>query len=242
MVIVITVCKIIGIVVLALVAILAVVLFLPISYEVDADIDRQRYRVRVNWLFRLIRFRFLYNEKAEMTLSVLFIKIDFLDKEKKNARKKKKADKKKKKADEDAEQDQGMLAKAAGFAGAAVHVCSLMNEYNLLDAVWPGLQIFLFRVRPRQIRGQLEFGFSDPAATGQIVGVLALLPFIYQTDLQMVPDFETEERYIRGNIYLCGRLMLIYAVVFLIRLIRQKNVRSFIGGLRGKTSKKQDKD
>ncbi len=235
MVIVITVCKIIGIVFLALVAILAAVLFIPISYEADADIDRQRYYVRVNWLFHLVRFRFSYDEKAKMTLSVFFVKLDFLDKEKKKRRKKRKAEKKR--SEEDTEEEQSLITKVSGLAGAVIHVFSMIREYDLIDAVWPGLQIFLFRIRPRQLRGQLGFGFADPATTGQVVGVLSLLPFVYQTDLHIAPDFETEETYISGNARIRGRLMLIHAVVLLLRLILQKNVRLFIGALRKNTAK-----
>ncbi len=235
MVIVLSVFKIIGIVVLILLALLVAILFLPVSYEVDADIDHQRYRVRVHWLFRLIRFRFFYGEKAELILSILFYRIDFLDKERRQKRQEKKAKKaakrkkkQKKSADEqETEPKKGLLQKIVGVFRTVSHIGGRMMEYDVLDAIWPGLQIFLFRVRPRQVRGCLEFGFADPAVTGQVVGGLSLIPVFYQTDLRITPDFEADQTYIGGNVYVKGHMMLFHAVMLFIRLVRQKNIRVF---------------
>jgi len=240
MIIVLSVCKIIGIVVLAVLALLAALLFLPVSYEIDADIDHQRYLVRVHWLFRLVRFRFFYGEKAELILQVLFFQLDFLDQEKRQKRKEKKAvkaekrKKKKKHTKEEPEQEaeKGLLQKVFGVLRTVTRTAGRALEYDISDAIWPGLQIFLFRIRPRRVRGTLEFGFSDPSATGKIVGGLALIPLFYQTDLRVVPDFETEQTYFSGNFYAKGYMMLFHVVMLLIRWIRQKNVRVFIGAAR----------
>ncbi|MCD8150440.1 MAG: hypothetical protein LUE92_12980 [Clostridiales bacterium] len=240
MVIVLSVFKIIGIVVLVVLALLAALLFLPVSYEVDADIDQKRYSVRVHWLFRLVRFRFYYGEKAELLLNILFFRFDFLDQEKRRKRKEKKekkaAKRKKKKKhpedDQEPEPEKGPFQKAVGILGTVVRTGGRALEYDIPDAIWPGLQIFLFRIRPRQVSGTLKFGFSDPAATGQIVGGLAMIPLLYQTDLHISPDFETEQTYISGGFYVKGHMMLFHLVMLLIRWIRQKNVRVFIGAAR----------
>ncbi|MCD8151563.1 MAG: hypothetical protein LUD71_00500 [Clostridiales bacterium] len=238
MMIVISVCKIIGIIVLVLLALLAILLFLPVSYELDADTEQKRCAVRISWGFGLVRFRFLYGEQTEMVLSVLFFGIDFLDEERRRRRKnrkQRKAAKKKTKEDkEDAER--GPLQRAAGVAATVTHVVGLVRDYELMDAVWPGLMDFLFHVRPRQVRGQKVFGFDDRSVTGQVVGGLALIPLFYQTDLQVTPDFETEETFIRGNIRLKGHMMLFHAVRMLVRWFGQKNFRRFIGALREKKS------
>lgn len=240
MVIVLSVCKIIGIVVLVVLVLIAALLFLPVSYEVNADIDQKRYSVRVHWLLRLVRFRFFYGEKAELLLNILFFRLDFPDQEKRRKRKEKKekkaAKRKKKKKhsedDQEPEPEKSTFQKAVGISRTVARTGGRALEYDIPDAIWPGLQIFLFRIRPRQVRGTLSFGFSDPATTGKVVGGLAMIPLFYRTDLRISPDFETEQTYISGNFYAKGHMMLFHAVMLLIRWIRQKNVRGFIGAAR----------
>lgn len=89
------------------ICILAAVLFAPVSYELDLDIDEKRVDVRINWLLKLVRFRFYMKERMEAVLSILFFKLDFTDPEAKKkrvarkavrqSRKRKKQEKKKEK-------------------------------------------------------------------------------------------------------------------------------------------------
>ena len=51
--------KIIGIVLCVIIGILAMILFVPVCYKVDADIDEMDYKVRIHWLAKLIRFELL---------------------------------------------------------------------------------------------------------------------------------------------------------------------------------------
>lgn len=44
-------------------------------------------------------------------------------------------------------------------------------------------------VSPRHIKGYLIYGFDDPAATGNVTGYLSLMPFCYQKDFSLAPDF-----------------------------------------------------
>ena len=59
---------------LVIICILAIVLLMPVVYELDADIDEKRVDIRVNWLFKLVRFRFHLKDGMEAVLSVLFFK------------------------------------------------------------------------------------------------------------------------------------------------------------------------
>lgn len=237
------VCKIIGIVLLVIAAAVAVFLFFPFHYELELDIDRRRCSFRVNWLFHLLRFRFLFEQKAELVLSVLFFKVNFTDEEQKQKRRERRQQKAARKAakrekkiqnEETSENTGKEKHRVLSFVRTGLHSLSLVREYDMIDAVWPGLQSFLFRIRPRRLTGRVAFGLEDPSRTGQIVGVLAVIPLFYQTDLRILPDFETEHAYAAGNIYAKGRMMMIHAVVFLVGLMRQKNVRLFIGAMRKK--------
>ncbi len=241
MLIVISVCKIIGIVLIILAAVVAAVLFCPVRYELVLDIDRQRVSFRVSWLLRLLRFRFQFEEQAQLMLSVLFFRIDFLDEEQKKKRQKKresrasrKAARKKKRSENEEDASGEKSKKRPAYLRMAVRILSNVRQYDVLESILPGLRVFLYRIRPRKLRGQIEFGLEDPSGTGQITGALSLIPVFYQTELVIVPDFETEESFIRGNVYARGHLLMLHAVIFLVRVFRQKNVRQFIGALRKK--------
>ena len=68
----------------------------------------------------------------------------------------------------------------------------------------------LKHIAPKKIKGRLRYGFGDPAKTGQITGYMSLLPFVYQKDFSLEPDFY--EKIIEGKIYLKGRIVLGYVV------------------------------
>ncbi|MCD7981493.1 MAG: hypothetical protein LUF32_04125 [Clostridiales bacterium] len=241
MLIVLSVLKIIGIVLIVLAAVAAAVLFCPVRYEFDLDIDRRRVSFRINWLLHLLRFRFQYEEKAQLVLSVLFFQFDFLDEEQKEKRRKKrearasrKAAGKKKRSGREDDPSSDKKKKRPGFLRSAVRVISLVRQYDVLETAVPRLRVFLFRIRPRKLRGRIEFGLEDPSATGRIIGGLSLIPVFYQTDLRVQPDFETEESFVRGTAYARGHMLMIHAVIFLVGVLRQKNIRQFIGALRNR--------
>ena len=85
--------KIIGIILCVILGVLAVILFVPVFYEADANIDEMDYKVRIHWLAKLIRFEFRWKEKAHAVLKILWFVIDFTDPEAVAARKAKKEEK-----------------------------------------------------------------------------------------------------------------------------------------------------
>lgn len=122
----------------------------------------------------------------------------------------------------------GIAEKLSG----AVRLIRFVRENQILGMIWPKLQIFLIRIRPRQLRGQIQFGFSDPATTGQVLGGIAMIPFLYQTELVVNPDFEAEKAYVSGNIYIKGRMHLIHFIILIVKVLLDKNMRSFLSSLR----------
>ncbi len=116
----------------------------------------------------------------------------------------------------------------------AISVIQFLREQELIGAVWGKLQIFLLHIRPRVLQGHLKFGLSNPADTGQILGGIAMIPFLYQTELQIEPDFEVDRNYIQGKIYSRGHMCCIHLVILIIRLIRDKRIRDVIHAFREK--------
>lgn len=338
-----TILRIIGIVLCVILGIIAVILFVPICYELDADIDQKEFKARVHWLGRLVRFEFRWKEKAYAVLKILWFVIDFTDPEavaarkaKKEARARKKQLKQQKKEakerekqarqdekekqqeaadrearaqqreefrkqqgeavasenradspekidknaedaiknisenvsgtkeisvsdkvdkqeeqteqqttfsdDVNAEEKQSVLGKLKSAHEKAnsikdkvksgIAVIQFLREQELIPAVWVKLKVFLLHIRPRVLQGYLKFGLSNPADTGQVLGGIAMVPFLYQTELQIEPDFEAEENYIQGQVYSRGHMCCIHLVILIIRLLRDKKIRSVIHTIR----------
>lgn len=92
-----------------------------------------------------------------------------------------------------------------------------------------GELIYLLKhFRVRNIQSELTFSAGDPALTGQVLGVLCLIPFLYQKGVHITPDFEAEKWYVRGRINGTGHMRLVHVLRSLIRLWKDENIRKLI--------------
>lgn len=92
-----------------------------------------------------------------------------------------------------------------------------------------GELIYLLKhFRVRKIQSELMFSAGDPALTGQVLGVLCLIPFLYQKGVHITPDFEAEKWYVRGRINGTGHMRLVHVLRSLIRLWKDENIRKLI--------------
>lgn len=318
MIIVWTVLKVIGIILLVIVLLIAALLFAPVTYEASGNIDKQEYQIRLSCLLRLLVFRFSWISGAmQALLRILFFKIDFTDakaqqkragkkkkrqrrrqrrKEEKKNRKKKKIQKEhdrnrkkinleakdskqtrktsdsceenseetqtenvsapqsvaekqikkasaqnsaegktaKKTSEQKESQTESETPKSSGIRDAfgklknGALILKSVHESGMVEVLIPKLQIFLIRIRPRRLQGRLEFGMEDPAVTGQILGALSVIPFLFLTDLEIIPDFETEESYLRGNFYMKGRVFGIHLLIFGIQIWKNPQIRKWV--------------
>ena len=106
-------------------------------------------------------------------------------------------------------------------------VTDTKNQYAV-RRLWEELLYLLKHFGFRKIHTELTFALADPALTGQVLGVLSMMPFLYQYDFHIFPDFESESFYIRGSYDLKGRIQLIFLLVTAIRLLADKDIRSFL--------------
>ena len=68
----------------------------------------------------------------------------------------------------------------------------------------------LRRVAPRVYSYDLEFYTGEPDTTGELVGIIASVPWVYRDKKhRILPDFTQEEPYIHGTIHLKGRVALL---------------------------------
>ena len=106
-------------------------------------------------------------------------------------------------------------------------VTDTKNQYAV-RRLWEELLYLLKHFGFRKIHTELTFALADPALTGQVLGVLCMMPFLYQYDFHIFPDFESESFYIRGSYDVKGRIQLIFLLVTVIRLLADKDIRSFL--------------
>ena len=63
---------------------------------------------------------------------------------------------------------------------------------------------------PKHMKADVTYGMEDPAATGQVLAVLSVLPFLYYDKVSIMPDFEAERFYIEGSWDIKGRIQVIH--------------------------------
>ena len=125
----------------------------------------------------------------------------------------------------------GIQKRLTGFKEFVVKVKEIVTDTKNQYAVrrlWEELLYLLKHFGFRKIHAELTFALADPALTGQVLGVLCMVPFLYQYDFHIFPDFESESFYIRGSYDVKGRIQLIFLLVTAIRLLADKEIRSFL--------------
>ncbi len=125
----------------------------------------------------------------------------------------------------------GIQKRLTGFKEFVVKVKEIVTDTKNQYAVrrlWEELLYLLKHFGFRKIHTELTFALADPALTGQVLGVLCMMPFLYQYDFHIFPDFESESFYIRGSYDVKGRSQLIFLLVTAIRLLADKDIRSFL--------------
>lgn len=131
-----------------------------------------------------------------------------------------------------------VIGKIQRFTEKMEAVGELFSDEEILDAVHRIKKYGVDGVRlliPQKINGSIEFGTTDPALTGKILGYLAMMMPIYTEHLNITPDFTQE--ILKGNVMIRGRirrykiLMLLWKVYKDKDLLKQKDrVVAMIGG------------
>lgn len=81
---------------------------------------------------------------------------------------------------------------------------------------------------PKHMKADVTYGMEDPAATGQVLAVLSVLPFLYYDKVSIMPDFEAESFYIEGSWDIKGRMQVIHLLKAAIQIWRNPDVKHFI--------------
>lgn len=109
----------------------------------------------------------------------------------------------------------------------------ISDEVNrrVTGMVFAELKYLLEHFKFRRIDTDLRYSLGDPANTGQALGVLAVIPFLYQYNFNIYPDFESEEMYVKGSFCIQGRVRIVHILVSAVRLIKQREFRRLMAKL-----------
>ncbi len=77
-------------------------------------------------------------------------------------------------------------------------------------------------VKPDKLEGRLRFGLNDPAATGEVFGILAWFLPLYDGYFILQPEFETS--CIEGNIHGKGKFSLFPIIILALKVYFNKNL------------------
>ena len=69
------------------------------------------------------------------------------------------------------------------------------NNRQAVKSLFGELKYLLKHISPRKVKGEVAFGMEDPATTGKIIGAVSALPFLYCYDVNIMPDFNTDNTY-----------------------------------------------
>lgn len=90
------------------------------------------------------------------------------------------------------------------------------------------LKFLMKHSRFRKVRTELTFSAGNPAVTGQILGILCMLPALYRYKFHVYPDFESENVYVTGSFELRGHARIWHLLRSFIRLWKEKEFRMFV--------------
>lgn len=111
-------------------------------------------------------------------------------------------------------------------------ILSEETNRNAVAALFREFKYSMKHYAPRKASGELQFGTDDPANTGQILGIVSLFPFWYRYKVSVMPDFESEGLYAKGELSIKGHIRSIHLLISGIRLIKNKDIRKLINQIR----------
>ncbi len=104
----------------------------------------------------------------------------------------------------------------------------IQNEENVngIKKIFHSIKKLLKHLLPNRIKGQVQFGLNDPCATGQALGVLAMIYPYYGKSLTIEPDFT--KQVLQGEVYLKGYIQIFTLCIIAIKLLIDANFRKLI--------------
>lgn len=81
---------------------------------------------------------------------------------------------------------------------------------------------------PRKIKGHATFGFSDPANTGYLTGIISMFPVVYNKRFDITPKFDVDETFIDIDIKAKGHVVTFYILWYTTLILTNRNIKRMI--------------
>ncbi len=221
-------------VLLILVLALLIILFHPVRYMVNIHwLEEKWAKFQAQWLFRLIRVKVSYGDDlvyGEVNLFWKKITFSFDLTEKKEEETPEKKEKKPKETKEPS--GEGIISRIKGMIERIKtlypRIKRILTDEKNKEAVvhLKNELIYLLKVLlPRKSKIDVAFSTGSPDTTGQAFGILACFPAVYQKNWKILPDFESDELYMKGTIWGKGCIYGCEIVGIILRIVFDKNCR-----------------
>ncbi len=100
--------------------------------------------------------------------------------------------------------------------------------------LWKELCYMLCQYKPGKIKADLTFSLADPAITGEVLGLISMLPHVYRYPYNIYADFQSDRLYIEGELMVQGKITGYVMVLILLRLFRDKECMQIVRRLTGR--------
>ncbi len=91
------------------------------------------------------------------------------------------------------------------------------------SSVYRELRYLWRKLRPKKIKGKVLFGFEDPSVTGLCMGGVGIMRAWYQSQLDIVPDFE--HQVLEADVLIKGKVRFYVLMAVLWRVYFNKDIR-----------------
>ena len=221
-------------IVLLVLLVLMIVLFHPIRYLVNIHwMEEQWAKFQIHWFFKLIQAKISYGDDLVYGEIHLFWKnftfsFELTEKEEKEPSEKNEKQEKKPKETS----DEGIISKIKGMIerikAAYPKLKKIFTDEKNKEAVIHIKKEIIYLIKvilPKQSKIDAVFSTGSPDTTGQAFGILACFPAMYQKNWIIIPDFESDELYLKGTILGKGRIYGYEVVGVVLRILFDKNCR-----------------
>ncbi len=216
--------------IVVLVTFLAVmlVLFLPIRYEIDGECLEEKWaKAKASWFLRLFRARVSYGDDliyAEVGIlwKRFTFSYDLTSREEDGEEKEKSVQTKETQTESIISKIKGMIERIKEiYPKVKKMLTDEMNQeavVHLKNEVLYLIKILL----PKKSKVDAIFSTGSPDTTGQLFGVLAMFPVMYQKDWSLLPDFESDDAYFKGTFWGKGRVFGYQLLGIVLRILFDK--------------------
>ena len=102
------------------------------------------------------------------------------------------------------------------------------GNHRAVRHVFSEVRYLVSHFGPRKVQADVCFSLGDPSSTGYVTAVLSVCPFSYGKNTRILPDFETDQFYLKGWLDVKGHVRAVHLLVSGLRLLFDRDIRMII--------------